>query len=56
MSGPPLIAITAKPTYLAAFAAAARTAAQRFLVASIILCRPSALSFRFGCTPCNSGK
>jgi hypothetical protein len=33
--------------YLAAFAAAARTAAQRFFVASMILCRPAALSFRF---------
>ena len=34
--------------YFAAFAAAARTAAQRFFVASMILFRPSALSFRFG--------
>jgi hypothetical protein len=30
------------------FVAAARTAAQRFFVASMILCRPSALSLRFG--------
>ena len=41
-------AVTAKPIYFYALAAAARAAAQRFLVASMILCRPCALGFRFG--------
>ena len=45
--GRPVAAATAKPTYFAALEAA-RTAAQRFFVASMIRCRPSALSFRFG--------